>query len=89
MMSHKVSKINLNLAHSIVVGVNIENVVYYEWVPTGMFMKTLGGSVSLLGLCVLLITIALGVAIQNPLLIVALASALAFVLFLFWNYRGM
>ena len=66
----------------------MENVVYFEWVPAGTFMKTLAASVCLLTLCVLLITIAVGVAVQNPFLIVVLASALAFVLFLFWNYRG-
>jgi len=63
----------------------MEDIVYSEWVPAGMLMKILAGSVSLLTLCVLLITISVGVALQNPFLITVLASTL---LFLFWNYRG-
>jgi hypothetical protein len=63
-------------------------IIYSEWLPTGMFVKALVGFVSLLVLCVLLITIGVGVAIQNPFLIVVFASVLAFVLPLFWNYRG-
>lgn len=59
----------------------MQNVVYSEWVPAGTLTKTLAGSVCSLTLCVLLITIALGVAIQNPFFIVVLASVLAFVLF--------
>jgi len=66
----------------------MENVVYSEWVPAGTLIKALVGFFSLLILCVLLITIAVGVAIQNPFLIVLFASPLAFVLFVFWNYRG-
>lgn len=62
-------------------------VMYSEWVPAGRFVKV-GGFISFLLLCVLLIVIAVGVAIQNPFLIVVLVSPLAFVLFLFWNYRG-
>ena len=87
-MSHKSRKINLNLIHSIVVGVDMVDVVYSEWVPAGTLVKALVGFVSLLLLCVLLITIAVGVAVQIPFLIVVLASVLAFVLFVFWNYRG-
>lgn len=64
------------------------DVTYSEWVPAGRFVKALVGFISFLLLCVLLIVIAVGVAIQNPFLIVALASVLAFVLILFWNYRG-
>jgi len=66
----------------------MKDVVYVEWVPAGTLMKALVGSFSLLISCVLLITIAVGVAIQYPFLIVLLASPLAFVLFTFWNYRG-
>ena len=66
----------------------MKDVVYVEWVPAGTLIKTLVGFFSLLTLCVLLITIAVGVAVQHPFLIVVLASPLAFVLFLFWNYRG-
>lgn len=62
--------------------------MYTEWVPAGTLMKALVGFFSLLILCVLLITIAVGVAIQHPFLIVIFMSPLAFVLFVFWNYRG-
>ena len=54
-------------------------VMYSEWVPAGRFVKALVGFISLLVLCVLLIVIAVGVAIQNPFLIVVLVSPLAFV----------
>jgi len=66
----------------------MKDVVYVEWVPAGTLIKALVGFFSLLSLCILLITIAVGFAIRHPFLIVALASPLAFVLFLFWNYRG-
>jgi hypothetical protein len=67
----------------------MKDVAYVEWVPAGALIKTLVGFFSLLTLCVLLITIAVGVAVQHPFLIVLLASPLAFVLFVFWNYRGL
>lgn len=70
------------------VGVDMAEVMYSEWVPAGRFVKALVGFISFLLLCVLLIVIAVGVAIQNPFLIVVLVSPLAFVLILFWNYRG-
>lgn len=63
-------------------------VMYSEWVPAGRFVKALVGFVSFLLLCVLLIVIAVGVATQIPFLIAVLVSPLAFVLILFWNYRG-
>jgi len=66
----------------------MRNIMYSEWVPAGRFVKALVGFISFLLLCVLLIVIAVGVAIQNPFLIAVLVSPLAFVLFLFWNYRG-
>jgi len=66
----------------------MKDLVYVEWVPAGTLIKALVGFFSLLSLCILLITIAVGVAIQHPFLIVAFASPLAFVLLLFWNYRG-
>jgi len=66
----------------------MKDVVYVEWVPAGTLIKALVGFFSLLILCILLITIAVGFAIQYPFLIVVLASPLAFVLFVFWNYRG-
>ncbi len=66
----------------------MKDVLYVEWVPAGTLIKALVGFFSLLSLCILLITIAVGVAVQHPFLIVVLASPLAFVLFAFWNYRG-
>ena len=66
----------------------MKNLVYVEWVPAGTLIKALVGSFSLLILCTLLITVAFDVAFQHPFLIVFLASPLAFVLFVFWNYRG-
>jgi len=68
--------------------INMKDVLYAEWVPAGTLVKAIVGFFSLLSLCILLITIAVGVAIQHPFLIVVLASPLAFVLFVFWNYRG-
>ena len=62
--------------------------VYVEWVPAGTLIKALVGFFSLLILCILLIIIAVGFAIQYPFLIVVLASPLVFVLLVFWNYRG-
>jgi len=62
--------------------------VYREWVPAGTLIKALVGFFSLLSLCILLITIAVGFAIQHPFFIVVLASPLAVVLLVFWNYRG-
>jgi len=66
----------------------MKDVVYVEWVPAGTLIKALVGFFSLLSLCILLITIAVGVAIQHPFFIVVLASPLAVVLLVFWNYRG-
>ena len=66
----------------------MKSVVYEEWVAAGTLVKALVGFFSLLIMCILLITIVVGVAIQHPFLIVVLASPLAFVLFVFWNYRG-
>lgn len=69
-------------------GVKMKNVGYVEWVPAGILMKALVGFFSLLSLCILVVTIVVGLAIQQPFLIVVLASPLVFVLFVFWNYRG-
>jgi hypothetical protein len=66
----------------------LKNVVYEEWVAAGTLIKALVGFFSLLSLCILLITIAVGFAIQHPFFIVVLASPLAVVLLVFWNYRG-
>ena len=66
----------------------MKDIVYVEWIPLGTLMKALVGFFSLFILCILLITIAVGFAIQYPFFIVVLASPLAFVLLVFWNYRG-
>jgi len=66
----------------------LKNVVYEEWVAAGTLVKALVGFFSLLIMCILLITIVVGVAIQHPFLIIVLSSVVAFDLFLFWNYRG-
>jgi len=66
----------------------MRDIVYFEWVPAGIFVKIIVGFVSLLALFVLFITIAVGVAIQNPFWIVITGSALVFLLLLFRNYRG-
>jgi hypothetical protein len=66
----------------------MRQVVYREWVPAGTLIKALVGFFSLLIMCILLITIAVDFAIQHPFFIVVLASPLAFVLLVFWNYRG-
>jgi len=66
----------------------MKDVVYVEWVPAGTLMKALLGFSSLLIMCILLITITVGFAIQHPFFIVVLASPLVFVLLVFWNYRG-
>jgi len=66
----------------------MKDVVYAEWVPAGTLIKALVGFFSLFIMCILLITIAVGFAIQHPFFIVVLASPLAVVLLVFWNYRG-
>jgi len=66
----------------------LKNFVYEEWVAAGTLMKALVAFFSLLIMCILLITIVVGVAIQHPFLIIVLSSVVAFVLFLFWNYKG-
>jgi hypothetical protein len=66
----------------------MKDVVYVEWVPAGTLIKALVGFYSLLSLSILLITFAVGFVIQHPVFIVISASPLAFVLFLFLNYRG-
>jgi tetrahydromethanopterin S-methyltransferase subunit E len=66
----------------------MKDVLYVEWVPAGTLIKALVGFFSLLSLCILLITIAVGFVIQHPFLVVVLTAPLAFVLLVFWNYRG-
>ena len=62
--------------------------MYSEWVPAGKFVKAVVGSVSLVFLLVLAISIWVGFAFQNPLFVVIIAVPLAFVLTVYWNYRG-
>ena len=66
----------------------MRQVIYREWVPAGLFVKILVGFVSLLTLCVLLTLILTGFAFQNLFWILVPVAALAFLLLLFWNYRG-
>jgi hypothetical protein len=67
----------------------MSDIVFSEWVPAGLVAKVLATFVSLAVLAVLLITIVTGVAFQNPFWTTVLGSILAFLLFLFWNYRGL
>ena len=62
--------------------------MYSEWVPAGRFVKAIVGSVCLLFLVILAISIWVGFAVQNPLFVVIIAVPLAFVLTVYWNYRG-
>lgn len=66
----------------------MRDVVFSEWVPAGFFAKATVSSVCVVVLCVLSITIITGVAFQNPFWIGISTSVLAFLLLLFWNYRG-
>lgn len=66
----------------------MRQVIYRECVPVGLFVKIIGGFVSLLTLCILLILITTGYVFQNPFWIVISTSVLAFLLLLFWNYKG-
>ena len=71
-----------------VAAANMENFVYEEWVSVGKLIKALVGFFTLFIFSTLLITIFVGVATQHPFLIIVLSSVVAFVLFLFWNYKG-
>lgn len=62
--------------------------MYSEWVPAGRFVKATVGSVSLLFLLVLAVSTWVGFSVQNPLFVVIVALPLAFVLTVYWNYRG-
>lgn len=62
----------------------MQDIVYSEWVPAGAFVKIMVGFVSLIVLCMLFITIAVGVIIWISISL----SALVPLLLLFWNYRG-
>jgi hypothetical protein len=66
----------------------MRQVIYREWVPAGLFVKTMVTFVIIVVLCVLSITIITGVAFQYPFWIIVSASVTLFLLLLFWNYRG-
>jgi len=67
----------------------MSGIVFSEWVPAGSLAKAVVAFVSLVILCVLSITLMTDVALQNPFWITVSASVLAFLLLLFWNYRGL
>ena len=66
----------------------MRQVIYREWVPAGLFVKILVGFVSLLIVCIYLILVATGYVFQNLFWIVIPTSVIAFLLLLFWNYKG-
>jgi ribosomal protein S14 len=68
---------------------DMSGIVFSEWVPAGSLAKAIVAFVSLVIFSVLSITIITGVAFQNPFWISVSVSVLAFLLLLFWNYRGM
>jgi len=67
----------------------MSDIVFNEWVPAGSLAKAIVAFVSLVIFSVLSITVITGVAFQNPFWISVSVSVLAFLLLLFWNYRGM
>lgn len=66
----------------------MRGIVYKEWVPVGALVKALTGSIFVLISCVLLMVVATGVVIEQPFLAAIFPSVAAFLLLLFWNYRG-
>jgi len=66
----------------------MRQIIYKEWVPAGLSVKILVGSVSLLTLCIFLTLVATGYVFQNLFWIAVPTSVLAFLALLFWNYRG-
>jgi hypothetical protein len=66
----------------------MRQIIYREWVPAGLFVKILVGSVSGLTLCIFLTLVATGYVFQNLFWIAVPTSVLAFLALLFWNYRG-
>ena len=62
--------------------------VFSEWVPIVSFVKAMAGFVSIAILFVLSITVVTGIALQNPFWIAISGATITFLLFLFWNYRG-
>jgi len=66
----------------------MSGIVFSEWVSAGSLAKAIVAFVSLVIFSVLSITVITGVAFQNPFWISVSVSVLAFLLLLFWNYRG-
>jgi uncharacterized protein with PQ loop repeat len=66
----------------------MRQIIYREWVPAGLFIKILVGSVSLLTLFIFLTLVATSYVFQNLFWIAFPTSVLAFLALLFWNYRG-
>jgi len=68
----------------------MENVVYSEWVPAGALVK---GLMAMFSAIVVFVTLAVGLLgkmlVEAVFGIAAGWTVLAFVLFLFWNYRGL
>jgi len=78
----------LEICHHIIMVVSVRQNIYREWVSAGKLLKALVGFFTVFIVSTLLIIIFVGVAFQYPLLIVVLSSVVAFVLFVFWNYKG-
>ncbi|MBN1245784.1 hypothetical protein JXA31_09355 [Candidatus Bathyarchaeota archaeon] len=64
------------------------DILYSEWVSVGKFVRAIVGSISVLALFVLTISIWVSISIQNPLFAVIFAFPLIFLLILYVNYRG-
>lgn len=70
-------------------GVSLQaNILYSERVSVGKFVKAFVGSISILALVVLALSIWFSISIQAPLFAVVIALPLIFVLLLFANFRG-
>ena len=66
----------------------MKDVLYSEWVPAGKFVKAIVGSVSLLFLLVLVVSIWVIFSIQNPSFAAIIALPMVFLLIVYGNYRG-
>jgi hypothetical protein len=66
----------------------LKGLLYEEWVPAGRLVKALTVFSFSLILCVMLMVTSSNVATRDPSPIFALGAVLAFLSFLFWNYRG-
>ena len=67
----------------------MENVIYREWVPAGTLVKALMTIFSVIVVFgTLVIALLMKISIEDVFGIAFAWAVLAFVLFLFWNYRG-